>query len=64
MYTTQVRYDLKQCDKMPEIYAWFDANGALSEAAGLTYDAQIAILTIVNCTGAQPPSPDCNEQKS
>jgi predicted RNase H-like nuclease len=61
MYTTQVHYDLKQCDKMPEIYAWFDANGTKAETASLTYDAQVAILTIVNCTGEQPPSNVCNE---
>jgi hypothetical protein len=64
MYTTQVRYDLSRCDKLPEIYAWFDVNGALSESANLAYDAQIAILTIVNCSGEKPPTTVCNEQES
>lgn len=61
MYTTQVSYDLSTCDsKLAEIYAWFDANGTKAETASLAYSGSIAILTIVNCTGAPPPSPDCN----
>lgn len=62
MYTTQVTYDLLACpDKMTEIYRWFETNGPLSETASLTYSGNSAILTIVNCTGGQPPNADCQE---
>lgn len=59
-YTTSVTYDLTECpDKMDEIYTWFNEYAQLADAASLAYDGNLAILTIVNCTGALPPSAEC-----
>lgn len=59
-YSTQVTYNLVKCpDKLDEIYTWFNEYAALADSAGLAYDGGLAILTIVNCTGAPPPVAEC-----